>query len=133
MLNKKKLGLGMLVAGSLVTVAGAVIARKGIKEEEEREMELVELEMDSACGMDINCDECGYCEHYEDPSNFDEVEIKEEAAEIEVAVTEEEVIVAEPVEKEEEEVVSTFSTYNPMSTPASMSQADLESFGSSTF
>ena len=130
MLNKKKLGLGMLVAGSLVTVAGAVIARKGIKEEKEREMELVELEMDSACGMDINCDECGYCEHYEDPNNFDEVEIKEEAAEKEVAVTEEEVIVAEPAEKE---VVSTFSTYNPMSAPASMSQADLESFGSSTF
>lgn len=134
MLNKKRIGLGMLVAGGAVAIAGAIITRKGIKES--KEVELTE-ELNSPCGMEISCDDCGYCDHYENPDNFKEV-ATEESVEIEMPVEElvatpvvEEVAVAE--EEKEEETTPKVSAYNPMSEPSSMSQEDLEAFGLSTF
>lgn len=137
MLNKKRIGLGMLVAGGAMAVVGAVVARKGFKED--KELKLVE-DLTSPCGMETSCDDCGYCDHYENPDNFKEEVVTEDVAESEI-----EELVAVPVneeiridkkgeilDKDEIDICTSTSTYNPMAEPSSMSQADLEAIGMST-
>lgn len=146
MLNKKRIGLGMLVAGGAIAVVGAVVARKGFKED--KELKLVE-DLNSPCGMETSCDDCGYCDHYENPDSFKEEVVTEDVAESEI-----EELVAVPASKEirldeKGEVLHTTtewepsnkdtadahistSAYNPMTEPSSMSQADLEALGMST-
>ena len=137
MLNKKRIGLGMLVAGGAIAVVGAVVARKGFKED--KELKLVE-DLNSPCGMETSCDDCGYCDHYENPDSFKEEVVTEDVAESEI-----EELVAVPVneeiridkkgeilDKDEIDICTSTSTYNPMAEPSSMSQADLEAIGMST-
>ena len=148
MLNKKRIGLGMLVAGGAIAVVGAVVARKGFKED--KELKLVE-DLNSPCGMETSCDVCGYCDHYENPDNFKEDEVVENVEESDIEIEE---LVAVPASKEirldeKGEVLHTTtewepsnkdtadahistSAYNPMAEPSSMSQADLEAIGMST-
>lgn len=101
MLNKKKIGLGMLVAGGLISIAGLVIMKSDNKKTND---ELVEMDE-----SEFICPE----------------KIEPKTEEIAIDGSEDwvprETIIAQPCES--------ISTYNPTIEPVSMSQEDIESMG----
>lgn len=142
MLNKKNLGLGIMVVGGVVTIAGVILAKKAMKEKQELEPEF-DLELEevdatmSHCGMDTNCDDCSYCEYYTNPDNFKKgwkgafntPTEWEPHPEAEVEVGRE----TEAESEAESEIIAAVPVYNPTAAPESMSQADIESVGNATF
>lgn len=114
MLNKKKLGLGMLVTGGVLAVTGAILTRKGIQIEKEAAIE------EELC--DLVNDEC--TDEYEDK----EADIEEEFS-INATLNTEVPPIPKEWEPNAENVrkarVST-NTYNPTAQPVSISQEELE-------
>lgn len=106
-MNKKKIGLGMMIAGGALTLAGAILVKKSANDvckEDELLKEMIEDEIPYKI----------------EPEMTNTVEVETiKATPVEWQPTEENTV---------EACVST-STYNPMATPVSMSQQDIESMG----
>lgn len=117
MLNKKKIGLGMLVAGGLVSVAGLVIMNKHNKEDDILE----ELSMTT--------------EFEPEPENSKTMQYYSFEADKEEISTKAPYKVETPVEFKltEENTMKVTSTYNPSAEPISMSQEAIEAMATSSF
>lgn len=101
MLNKKRIGLGMLVAGGLMSIAGLVVIKSDNKKENDELVEMYEFEP--------------YCPEKVEPK----------IEEIIIDGTEDwvprETVIAQPCES--------VSTYNPSAEPVAMSQESIEAMG----
>lgn len=122
MLNKKNLGLGMMIAGGAIAIAGAILARKSIKENEEFDLELEEISL---------------CEESDDvvlPEKEEAMSLSEREIELKKVV---DIAYNTPTNwepaPEEEIAVTAESTYNPKATPVSITQEELETVGNATF
>ena len=122
MLNKKNLGLGMMIAGGAIAIAGAILTRKSIKENEEFDLELEEISL---------------CKERDDvvlPEKEEAMSLSEREVELKKVV---DVAVNTPTAwepcPEEEIAVTAESTYNPKATPVSITQEELETVGNATF
>lgn len=120
MLNKKKLGLGMVLIGGVVTIAGAVIAGRVIKEEKAMD-KAIEDEFSNFIDEEISeCDDCPVV-------NEEHCKVcKDEEKE---ALTES-IYKLEPTVENVIEARKSTSIYNPHATPTSISQEELECLGS---
>lgn len=107
MLNKKKIGLGMILVGGVVAIAGTVITGKAIKKE--RVMDEM-IEDDFSNFVDDKISECDDCSAVNEKDSLSESLYK-----------------LEPTVENVIEARKSTSTYNPHAMPVSINQAELES------